>query len=174
MFLIDFINLYTITFLVVVFLLAYLLRRLFVNEVLTPEGVVEELLPLVDDGRRFADHFRSFLSGKRIEGTGTATGPPLQEGDVVVLNLKAGGYAEDASEDEIFIFNMKIVFLKVTAPTEVKRGDVVSLRGFLVGADYDRGVIMLTIEISELTYVGPPDDRGSNIENGENRITLDY
>lgn len=171
MFITDFINLYTISFLVVVFLLAYLLRRLFVNEVLTPEGVAEELYPLIHDEVRFSKHFKSFLSGKRIEGAGMATGPPLQEGDVVVLNLKGGGYEEDASEDEIFIFDMKIVFLKVTAPTEVKRGDVVSLRGFLVGANYDRGVVKLVIEISELTYVGPPDERETDLEN---RLTLDY
>lgn len=171
MFLIDFINPYTATFLVAVFLLAYLLRRLFASEVLTPEGAAEELQSLIDDERRFVKHFKTFLAGKRIEGTGRALGPPTQEGDVVTLTLKGGGYAGDGSEGDIFIFDMKIIFLKVTAPTEVKRDNIVSFRGFLVGSDFERGVVKLVIEISELTYVGSPDDLKADLDNG---IRLDY
>ena len=52
MFLIDFINPYTVLFLVVVFLLAYLLKKSFAREELTPEGAVEELYPLLDDETR--------------------------------------------------------------------------------------------------------------------------
>jgi len=157
MFLIDFINPYTVLFLVVVFLLAYLLKKSFAREVLTPEGAVEELYPLIDDEGRFAKHFRTFLSGKRIEGTGKATGPPFHEEDVVVLTLLGVGENGDAYESGLFPFEMKILFLKVVAPTEVKRNDVVSFRGFLVGAEIWGRFVRLVIEISELTYVGNPD-----------------
>lgn len=162
MFLIDFINPYTILFLVVVFILAYLLKKSFQREELTPEGAVEELYPLIDDGERFAKHFGTFLSDKRIEGTGRATGPPFQEGDVVVLTLKSAGESRDAPGGGLFPFEMKILFLEVMAPTEVKRDDVVSFRGFLVGAEPRGRIVRLVIEISELTYVGNPDDSESD------------
>ncbi|MBN1574271.1 MAG: hypothetical protein JW984_13820 [Deltaproteobacteria bacterium] len=171
MFLIDFINPYTVLFLVVVFVLAYLLKKSFEREILTPEGVTEELYPLIGDEVRFSKHFRTFLSGKRIEGTGRATGPPFHEEDAVTLTLKGVEEGGDATGGVLFPFEMKILFLRVVAPTEVKRDDVASFKGFLVGAEIRGRIVRLIIDISELTYVGSSLDLESDLEDG---VPLDF
>jgi hypothetical protein len=167
----DFITPSTVLLLAVIFLLAYFLKKSFVNEVLTPEGVVEELQPLVDDEKRFVKHVNSFLRGLKIEGTGSAVGPPLQGVDGVTLTLDGVGETDDFGGDPPF-FVMEIIFLKVSAPTEVKRDDLVSFKGFLVGAELLGTIIKLSIEISELTYVGADPDLEYDDDNGSSGAML--
>ncbi len=168
----DFITPSTVLFLAVIFLLAYILKKSFANEVLTPEGVVEELQPFVDDEKRFIRHFSSFLTGLKIEGTGRAVGPPLQGVDGVTLTLDGEGDTDDGWGDPSF-FVMEIIFLKVSAPTEVRRDDLVSFKGFLVGAELLGTIIKLVIEISELTYVGADPDLEYDDNGNSNEMLLE-
>lgn len=146
--------LYSIIFLLLILILALIIKRGFSEELLTPLGVAEELLPLTDDDIRFRRHFKTYLKKKRIMGEGRMGGGPSESRGTVAFALTAISdleYSEDIFLNQVVL---TLLFFKVDAPTEVEDGYFVGFKGVLIDADIRGSYLELVIDISELTYVG--------------------
>ena len=161
----ELITLNTILFLLVIIAIAILIKRTFTEEILTPDIVATELYPLIDMGERLRQHFKTYLTGKRILGEGELTILPGPGDGVVTLTLSTEIDLE-YPEGRIKIF-MTLLFFRVDSPTEVAVGDLVTFKGILRdfvirGEDYFpmKCDIELFIEISELTYVSGGGGKG--------------
>jgi hypothetical protein len=146
--------LYVIIFLFVIFVVALIIRRGFYEELLTPLDVAEELLPLIDDDRRFVRHFRTYLKKKKITGEGQIVGEPFESRGTVAFTLTATSDAQSSEDIILERVVLTLLFFKVDAPTEVDDGYFVGFKGVLVDADVKGSYLDLVIDISELTHVG--------------------
>ena len=146
--------LYVIIFLFLIFVVALIIRRGFYEEQLTPLDVAEELLPLIDDDRRFVRHFRTYLKKKKITGEGRIAGKPFESRGTVAFTLAAISDAESSEDVTLDRVILTLLFFKVDAPTEVEDGYFVSFKGVLVDVNVRGSYLDLVIDISELTYVG--------------------
>jgi hypothetical protein len=153
-------TLFSTKFLVVFFLFiaaaAYLIRKALD----APDGpgdideVVAELVPLVDDPRRFARHLRQYLRKRRIRGRGTVSGLPRAGNETLVLPV-AGRVTveEDGAAREVDI-RIDLSFWGADAPTEVKTGDDVEFTGIIIDVRPRGDTLLIEVEISELSYIG--------------------
>lgn len=146
--------LYVIIFLFLIFVVALIIRRGFYEEELTPLDVAEELLPLIDDDRRFFRHFKTYLKKKKITGEGRIAGEPFESRGTVAFTLTAISDAESPEDVLLDRVLLTLLFFKVDAPTEVEDGYFVGFKGVLVDANVKGSYLDLVIDISELTYVG--------------------
>jgi hypothetical protein len=152
--------LFTIKFLIIFFLFiaaaGYLIRKALDTRD-SPDDVdevVAELLPLVDDPRRFARHLNQYLRKRRIRGRGTISGLPRTGTETLILPLGGRVTVEEGGAAREVDIHIDLSFWGADAPTEVRTGDDVEFTGILTDVRPRGDTLLIEVDISELSYIG--------------------
>jgi len=144
---------FSIALLAFIVISSLLVRWAFSSEVLTPEGVCEELSPILDDPARFSRHVNTYIRHMKIEGEGEIASDPNRSDSMTEIHLRMLTDSEKSSPDMRVNVHITLLFLAEDAPTEIKIGDRIEYRGYIKDVKSSGGILSLTVIASEILYV---------------------